>query len=681
MRGLKIIRYTCSTILVLVLLLFPFRVQAQGYSILDDKVVINSNEHWVRWKSASKTLQITDEGVRPVFIRTSTEIEIDGQIVRVPGINAVSNASEYGGGVLAAGSNASMAFDLMDGDLDTFWEPEIDDPIESWWVQIDLGRVVSANKVVFKFVEEDLGDPFLQFRVFTSQGEESLNNLIFRQVFVTDKLIKDQRVFEIELTLTEAATYGTIGEFTGDVIRYVGVIITASNYSKGRQVSQAEYENLEPDKRGDIEYFRQESPGVLSLLDGKEDWEAIEDESKRGPIVHYRRALPRLAEVEVWSVGDNIGLGVLDRGGTLSSTEAPDEPNVVDGNIKPAFHISTYYKNDPAPDNVQIWRELLIDLGGAFFVDNVRMITDLGGTHAQGTLLNYVMWLSDGSRTPDGNLAWKFVAEAGYESEIGQTKYHDQKFEVSKAKFFSLTWVLIGVWGGGGRGAIKEIQFFGEGYLPEAQIVSSFGGRSPFIELPGSKNVRSVEWDADTPVGTDVLIQTKTGDTLKQVKHYFRKVGDDLRGKELEGTEEEAKEAYDKLFSFAKGDIVDETVAGSDWSGWSEAYVRSGDRFRSPSPRKYVMIQATLLTDDPFGFATLRSMTLNFTVVVPDLVGDFDGDNKVGLSDFVFFLDVFGADTSSADWDPTFDLDSNEEIGLSDFVIFLDNFGRTGEFL
>ena len=157
MRGLKIIRYTCSTILVLVLLLFPFRLQAQGYSILDDKVVINSEEHWVRWKSASKTLQITDEGVRPVFIRKSTEIEIDGRIVRVPGINAVSNASEFGGGVLAAGSSASMALDLMDGDLDTFWEPDMDDPIESWWVQIDLGRVVSANKVVFKFVEEDLG--------------------------------------------------------------------------------------------------------------------------------------------------------------------------------------------------------------------------------------------------------------------------------------------------------------------------------------------------------------------------------------------------------------------------------------------------------------------------------------------------------------------------------------------
>ena len=57
---------------------------------------------------------------------------------------------------------------------------------------------------------------------------------------------------------------------------------------------------------------------------------------------------------------------------------------------------------------------------------------------------------------------------------------------------------------------------------------------------------------------------------------------------------------------------MEETVPGSGWSGWSETYVRSGDRFRSPSPRKYIMIRATFLTDDPFRFATLRSVRLNF---------------------------------------------------------------------
>ncbi len=74
------------------------------------------------------------------------------------------------------------------------------------------------------------------------------------------------------------------------------------------------------------------------------------------------------------------------------------------------------------------------------------------------------------------------------------------------------------------------------------------------------------------------------------------------------------------------------------------------------------------------------SVLLNISdfTVVPDLVGDFDGDNEVGLSDFVRFLDVFGTTTSSVDWDSAYDLDSDGEVGLSDFVIFLDNFGTTG---
>ena len=57
------------------------------------------------------------------------------------------------------------------------------------------------------------------------------------------------------------------------------------------------------------------------------------------------------------------------------------------------------------------------------------------------------------------------------------------------------------------------------------------------------------------------------------------------------------------------------------------------------------------------------------------LLGDFDGDSQVGLSDFVLFLDAFATTASSTDWDPLFDLDDNGEVGLSDFVIFLENFG------
>ena len=135
------------------------RVDQGGYAIEDgSKVVIDSKDQWDLWQSVHKTIQISEEGeVRPAFIRK--------------GINAIANAAEFGGGIRAAGSNLAAADALLDGDMNTFWEPDLSDLPENWWVQIDLGRGVSANKIVLKFVGEELGDPFLHFAVTTSQGE------------------------------------------------------------------------------------------------------------------------------------------------------------------------------------------------------------------------------------------------------------------------------------------------------------------------------------------------------------------------------------------------------------------------------------------------------------------------------------------------------------------------------
>ena len=124
----------------------------EGYSLQSGKVVVDSREHWERWHSAANTVQISDEGVKPAFIRKHTSLEIDGEEVVVPGINAALNAAEFGGGILAAGSNRPSDIDLMDGRMDTYWGPDTVDLLEDWWVQIDLGRTVSATRIVLKFV-------------------------------------------------------------------------------------------------------------------------------------------------------------------------------------------------------------------------------------------------------------------------------------------------------------------------------------------------------------------------------------------------------------------------------------------------------------------------------------------------------------------------------------------------
>ena len=65
-----------------------------------------------------------------------------------------------------------------------------------------------------------------------------------------------------------------------------------------------------------------------------------------------------------------------------------------------------------------------------------------------------------------------------------------------------------------------------------------------------------------------------------------------------DGTEV-SKADYDKLLSIFRGEIVAEEAAGSDWEPWSQPYEDStGSPVTSPSPREFLTLQATLLSDD-----------------------------------------------------------------------------------
>ena len=597
----------------------------EGFSIRDGAAIIESKDHWARWQSVAKTIQITEEGVKPVFIRKSTKLEIDGAEQIVPGINAVLNASGFGGGIWDAGSNRSSAENLMDGRMDTYWEPDTSDPLRDWWVQIDLGRAVSANKIVLKFVGEDLGDPFLQFKILTSQGETIIGPLVYRKRFSTNKPVKNERVFEVDLTSQLPSKWTQVrGDFTGDVIRFVSVVVTDSDFGKARQISQSDYEGLNPDQQGEIEYFRREASGRLRLLEGREDWETLASTDSQGPVVHYRRELPRLAEVEVWSIGDNIGIGVLERGGKVTSWENNGAEGVVVDGVIYSVEKALYWPAQGGynPDRLlpsqppDVERALVVDLGGAFFLDNIRVLQ--ASSSPPGPFRAYRIEVSDGSTNAGGSLAWKTVGSL--DNINGSESYHDFKFPLTKVEHFSFTYKLHVR---AGRHGLSEIQFFGEGYMPESRIESVFDGPSAFIELGGTpQNLASIEWDADIPPGTDIILQTRTGNTVKTTTLYYKK-----NGELYPGTEEEAAEAHatDKKFfgDASVGPVVPQTNPGSDWSSWSQRYFNSGDKITSPSPRKFVAIRATFLTENPLVAATLRWVKLNFvTPVAKTVVGE-----------------------------------------------------------
>lgn len=72
------------------------------------------------------------------------------------------------------------------------------------------------------------------------------------------------------------------------------------------------------------------------------------------------------------------------------------------------------------------------------------------------------------------------------------------------------------------------------------------------------------------------------------------------------------------------------------------AYTQSGDAVTSPSPRKYLMIQVRLLSDDPYAAATLRSIAIHFrNPVAQQVVGEISPNKEVpgGRSqDFDLFI-------------------------------------------
>jgi len=601
-----------------------------GYSLEPGRVVVDSRDHWELWNAAANTVQISDEGVKPAFIRKHTRLEVDGEEVIVPGINAVLNAGEFEGGVLNAGSNRSSAIDVMDGEMNTYWEPDVTDLLQDWWLQIDIGRTVSATRIVLKFVEEDLGDPFLQFRVTTSNGQETPagNQLLFRTRFTTDKPNKSLRVIDIDLTKQLPSQWPDArGVFTGDVIRYVGVGITDSDFGRGRQVSQSEYDSLPADEQGQIDYFRQEASGRLRLLDGEEDWDALAGTARQGPVVYYRREIPRLAEIEVWTIGDNIGTGVLQRGGRVTAGENNNRAGaVVDGDLYGQVRFwSALGSFDPnrlaISDPRDAERSMFIDLGGSYFLDHVRILHAVSNPPP---FRAYRIQLSDGSTNAGGELAWRTVGSL--DDVTREQTFHGFEFPLTKAEHLAFTYRLQAretYEAGQGSHGVSEVQLFGEGYLAESQISSEFVGDAPFIEVAEtSQNLAFIEWEADEPAGTDLILQTRTGDTVEQVTHYFKK-----NGTRFPGTEEEARQAWENEKSFfgdtAVGPAVTETTPGSDWSGWSQPYFDSGERISSPTPRRYVAVRATFLTEDPLAAPTLRSLALSFVrPVVRTAVGE-----------------------------------------------------------
>ena len=354
-------------------------------------------------------------------------------------------------------------------------------------------------------------------------------------------------------------------------------------------------------------------------------------EDRQGPIRHYRRERPRLAELEIWTEGEDLARRLLDRGGSITTKPAVGSaPNsMFDGDIFTSFPME--FTIHPALNILA--GEVVADLGTFFWINSLRIIMNIRGAGHNYSLAGFQLDFSDGSRNSDGSLRWVTAKRVEQESAANGSAFrngniigpqlHRSQVQAERhafgasipARFFRLVYDRadpdkVVLWHGS-KHPITELRMFGEGFQPRVSL------ESPLIDPQGTRTLTSIEWDAVTPPGTSVLMQTRTSSTKSEITHYFNRLGEEVTAEKYD----KLKEPDDRVKipdQNLRGDIVTEEIVGSDASPWSEPYLVSGSRITSPSPRDFVQIRATLLSDLPETAATVESVRLNYADPLAD---------------------------------------------------------------
>ncbi len=556
----------------------------EGYRLTRDQIAIDRPEHWTAWEGAIGSYLIQEDGrVQPRFVRRD--------------INALLNADEFEtvvaaggdtifGGLQDAGSNLETAHRVMDGDPTTFWEPDRADSLANWFVEINLGRAVIARRVVVRFVEEGSGDPFLKFRVVLSDGRalhtggQPGEPRFFRAGQMT-RPNKTRREFVFEVPTQRPVPAGVEGE----VVQLLRFEALDTDGPRGAQVDSTTYQGLALADRGAVEYFRQTIAGRHIPID-QETYEVLPSE-ERGPIRYFRHERPRLAEIEVYALGDNIislTQRILNQESDLFSN--PALVLSTDGLFASLYPLRVY---DPLRHRGQ----LEIDLGAKYWLERIRLITP------EEPLTAYQVRLSDGALDPGGTMLWNVLDERLNKEAFLQL---EERFPIQEVRFIELRRLeLIGA--REETGSLSEIQAYGEGYVSEVTLTS------PMIQLQGSRMFTTVEWEGEAPVDTHLEIRTRSGDDVLRTAQYFDRFGREISQEQWESTTERNR-----------GEVIVQEFPGPQWSNWSALYQGSGELFKSPSPRKMAMVQVRLLTRNPLRTAFIRRLQLGLEPPLIDQV-------------------------------------------------------------
>ncbi|NKB66532.1 MAG: hypothetical protein GKR89_05685 [Candidatus Latescibacteria bacterium] len=499
-----------------------------------DQVRIASPSEWARWDLPGDAVEIDPLGVRPRFVRRD--------------IDAVANAPDFGGGIRLVGTDAANALRLIDGDASTFWTPDEDDDLDTWFIEVNLGRAVSARTLRLHF--DPQSPPLEFFKILTSDGEPFFNNAN-SVIPGTLRYNKRQRYSFNESHLIEI-------DFGLKPLQYIR--IEADLKTAGARLSELAVESVGDNLSLRIKE-RGGNVGIISEI-GSKTRELVESTGISGTLTD----------------GDiNTYWGTVHRGGSGVQAE-------------------------------QQFGQFEIDLGALFWVDRVRLLGDGSGVapgkgsgRHRGGVFNYLWYQmsgSDGSLAPDGSLRWEMLGELPSSRDNLQGIVHfEERFPLRKMRHVRLFFPMSdGFQAFNGRiGTTAEIQVFGEGYPAEAVM------RSPLFDLGRNMNLSALSWIADLPAATRIELRSRTGNLLAEEYAFY-----DKNGKEV------TQKKWDRLIPSFRGPVDTVRTAGSDWSPWSRTYRQSGQVFLSPTPRRYAQLEARFFSDDPHQAATLNEVALEF---------------------------------------------------------------------
>lgn len=501
------------------------------------------------WRYPKGIVKITDEG--------------NVELVRVrKNIDAIANADQFEhnsweksdieiqGGIKDAGSNQADAKKTIDRNPDTWWSPRWNDPLQDWWLEVDLGRMISATRLKITFAESQ--SPFEQFTVYVSDGTRVFAGSDIVEFTVVGKTTKPNTEYVLDYDLREGGW-----ESADDATH------RAAQYAMTSQP---------------VQYIR-----------------FVADAKTRGAGI---------AEIELEAVGDNIALGTIERGGywvqgeNISSTTA-----LFDGDYGTRWEIKILTEYD--------WEEggawFVWDLGALFWMDRLHLMTaKLNHGVARGTsfIEGYIIRVSDGSRTPEGGLDYHDLIDVFNRIEPYRYNFkHEFPLRPVRYVFLRHAHGTGNKRSRGGAGAyLWEMQLFGEGYPAEAVMESGLIDLGKIAGDNRSKNITSIEWDGDTPPGTAIRLQTTAGDSLREVIHYFDKAGKEI-----------SRAKWEKTPQSRRGPKTVEVEPGNDWSPFSSDYVQSGTGFLSPSPRRYIRFRVKLTSADPHAAPSLHAIRLHYS--------------------------------------------------------------------